>query len=162
MRSRQDIEQVIDTHGNTVWRVCVLYFKQTPDAQDAFQETILKYSLNETAFKDNEHQKAWLIRVATNICKDMLKASHRKNLAFEDSMVETMLSYHNTEGVPDSGLRDILEAFCELTDPPRTPLFLALYEGYSSPEISQILDMPVNTVYSWISRGKQQLREVLS
>ena len=46
MRNRSDIEQVIDEHGNTVWRVCVLYFHQSPDAQDAFQETMLKYALH--------------------------------------------------------------------------------------------------------------------
>lgn len=161
MRSSQDIEQAIDTYGNSVWRVCVLYFRQTPDAQDAFQDTLLKYSLDETIFKEEEHRKAWLLRVATNVCKDMLKAAHRKNLPFEDTLIETTAS-KNPESNPESDLRDVLEAFCELTDPPRTPLYLALYEGYSAPEISEIIDAPVNTVYSWIARGKQQLREVLS
>ncbi|MDR0308784.1 MAG: hypothetical protein LBH87_02515, partial [Coriobacteriales bacterium] len=59
------MEQVVEEYGDTVWRVCVLYFKQTPEAQDAFQETMLKYFVSETAFREEEHRKAWLIRVAT-------------------------------------------------------------------------------------------------
>jgi RNA polymerase sigma-70 factor (ECF subfamily) len=49
-----------------------------------------------------------------------------------------------------------------LDDPPKTALYLALYEGYTAPEISDMLKTPVNTIYSWIARGKQQLREALS
>ncbi len=49
-----------------------------------------------------------------------------------------------------------------LDDPPRTPLYLSIYEGYSAPEIASLLDAPVNTVYSWISRGRAQLRSALS
>jgi RNA polymerase sigma-70 factor (ECF subfamily) len=48
-----------------------------------------------------------------------------------------------------------------LPDPPRTPLYLALYEGYTAPEIAAMLSAPVNTIYSWINRGKKQLREAL-
>ena len=49
-----------------------------------------------------------------------------------------------------------------LGDPPKTQLYLALYEGYTAKEISRMCDMPEGTVYSWISRGKKRLREVLS
>lgn len=48
-----------------------------------------------------------------------------------------------------------------LDDPPRTPVYLALYEGYTAPEIAEMLGAPVNTVYSWIARGKKTLKEAL-
>ena len=162
MRLHHDIEQTIDTYTDTVWRVCSLYFRQNHDIQDAFQETFLKYSLSETLFKEEEHRKAWLIRVATNICKDMLKAAHRSNLPLVHTDFESPAPRRSAGDIPGSGLRDVLEAFSELPDPPRTPLYLALYEGYSAPEISEIVDAPINTVYSWIARGKQQLKEALS
>ena len=53
-------------------------------------------------------------------------------------------------------------AMHDLGDPPRTAVYLALYEGYTAPEIARMLDVPVNTVYSWISRGRKILQEVLS
>ena len=59
-------------------------------------------------------------------------------------------------------LARILDAMNELDDPPKTQVYLALYEGYTAREISQLCGMPEGTVYSWISRGKKRLREVLS
>ena len=61
----------------------------------------------------------------------------------------------------NEGLREILDAMNSLGDPPKTELYLSLYEGYSAREISQITGEPEGTVYSWISRGKKKLREVL-
>ena len=55
----------------------------------------------------------------------------------------------------------MLDALRALDDPPRTPLYLALYEGYTVPEIARMVDAPDNTVYSWIARGKKRLKEVL-
>ncbi len=160
MRKKADIENVITIHGDTIWRVCVLYFKSHSDAQDVFQETILKYATCKKSFNDEEHIKAWLIRVATNACKDMLKAAHRKNISLEDQDVE-LTAPQSSHTFTDTELWEILEAIRELGDPPRTAIYLALYEGYEAKEIAKILKVPTNTVYSWIARGKQQLKEVL-
>lgn len=62
----------------------------------------------------------------------------------------------------DSRVKEVLDAMSDLDDPPRTPVYLALYEGYTAPEIASMLDVPVNTVYSWIARGKKTLKEALS
>lgn len=161
MRQDDDIECTIDTHGNTVWRVCVLHFGNSVDAQDAFQETLCKYAGSATVFNEEEHRKAWLIRVATNVCKDMLKAAHRKNASLDDEAVGRAADSQQDEAT-DSLMREVLSAIRSLGDPPRTPVYLALYEGYTAPEIATMLDAPVNTVYSWIARGKKQLREMLA
>lgn len=162
MRSNQDIEQAIDAYGDAVYRACFLYFKSQPDVEDAFQDTFIKYSLYDGDFKDSEHKKAWLIRVATNVCKDALKASSRKNIELDEEVVENIESKDLSEDQPGSIHTQVIEAMRALTDPPRTPVYLAVYEGYTAPEISEMLDAPVNTVYSWISRGKNQLKEALS
>lgn len=162
MRVSEDIEEAIDTYGDTVWRVCVLYFKQGADAQDAFQETVIKYASYDAPFNDSEHKKAWLIRVATNVCKDMLKASHRFNLSIDEEVVSYAIPSTDSSTQPGSAKSEIVEAMQALTDPPRTPVYLSLYEGYTAPEIADMLEAPVNTVYSWISRGKQQLKEALA
>ena len=162
MRSEEDIEHAIDTHGDTVWRVCALYFRQQSDSQDAFQETILKYSLHEEEYDSEEHKKAWLIRVATNVCKDILKAAHQQNLSLD--MVSDTGYFSSQSHDPEAMLQSqtILDLMQALSDPPRTPLYLSVYEGYTAPEIAEILEAPLNTVYSWIARGKKEMREVLS
>ena len=59
------------------------------------------------------------------------------------------------------GVKEVLKAIQSLDDPPRTPVYLAIVEEMPAPQIAQIMGAPVNTVYSWISRGKKQLRKML-
>ena len=163
MRKSDDIERAIDTFGSTVWRVCVTFFRHSHDAQDAFQETFLKYALaEETDFQDDEHCKAWLIKVSANVCRDMLRAAHRKDHSFDQETESPCCEFSVDEDPKESRHLEIVEAFRSLDDPPRLPLFLSLYEGYTAPEIAEIVDAPVNTVYSWIARGKKMLKEALS
>lgn len=146
-------------HGDTVWRVCVVACKNRADAEDAFQDTFMKYALaDEVLFSGEEHCKAWLIRVATNRCRDMLRAAHRRCEPLEAAEAPASRDPH---GQPGSRIQEVLDAMDDLDDPPRTPVYLALYEGYTAPEIADLLGAPVNTVYSWISRGKKTLKEAL-
>lgn len=163
MREQGDIEAAMDTHGSTVWRVCIGYFRADCDAQDAFQETFLKYATaDDTAFEGEEHRKAWLIRVASNTCKDILKAYHRRNEPLESIGPEHTPVSRDATSQPGSFQSEVIDALRSLDDPPRLPLYLSLYEGYTAPEIADLLDAPVNTVYSWLSRGKKSLKEALS
>lgn len=150
-------------HGDAVWRACMLYFRSHADAQDAFQETFLKYALADCqVFNGDEHCKAWLIRVATNICKDMLKAASRRTVPLDSASCASNAASSDPAMQPASFSSEVIDAMRSLDDPPRTPLYLSIYEGYTAPEIAQMVDAPVNTVYSWIARGRKQLKEVLS
>ena len=76
MRSAKDIERAMTAHADAVWRACALHCASQADVQDAFQETFIKYAQADgTMFADDEHRKAWLLRVAINQCKDMLRDS---------------------------------------------------------------------------------------
>ena len=149
------------THGPSVWRMCVLYFGSSADAQDAYQDTFMKYALADgTAFENEEHRKAWLLRVAANVCKDALKAASRKNVSLEVGAIPEPEA-NDSASQPGSVHLEVIDAMRSLDDPPRTPLYLALIEEYPATEIAAMLDAPINTVYSWIARGKKQLREAL-
>ena len=153
----------MSVHSATVWRVCKGYFRSEHDAQDAFQDTFLKYSQHDDkVFEGEEHRKAWLITVASNVCKDMLRAHRRNDEPLDEAIASQALISRDSEAQPDCGRMELMEAFRSLDDPPRLPLYLALYEGYTAPEIAEMLDAPVNTVYSWIARGKKTLKEALS
>lgn len=124
---------------------------------------MVKYALADTAsFNDEEHRKAWLIRVAANTCKDLLRAAHRLDARLDEGALEDVCASNDPCAQPSSFSSDVVDALRALPDPPRTPLYLSLYEGYSAPEIARMIDAPVNTVYSWIARGKKQLKEALS
>lgn len=161
MRPASDIEQAINAYGDAVWRACLLYLAPA-DAEDVFQDVFLKYALHGASFNSDAHKKAWLLRVAINACKDVLKSARRRNESVEelaDAGREGDLGTESDEAA--LGLHAILDAMDALGDPPKTQLYLALYEGYTAREISQMTGMPEGTVYSWISRGKKRLREAL-
>lgn len=161
MRPASDIERAIGSYGDAIWRACLLYLAPA-DAEDVFQDVFLKYALRDAPFNDGAHEKTWLLRVAINACKDVLKSARRQNASVEelsDAGREGELGAESDDAT--LGLHAILDAMDALGDPPKTQLYLALYEGYTAREISQMTGMPEGTVYSWISRGKKLLREAL-
>lgn len=160
MRDSQNIESALEKHGTTVWHVCAVHLP-FHDAQDAYQETFVRYAMaDQTDFKGEEHEKAWLIRVATNVCKDMLKASSRKVVSLDQS--SESLAESRDSAFPLSRTQEVLDAIQEIPEPSRTPLYLSVYEGYTAREIADMLGSPLGTVDSWIARGKKKLREALS
>lgn len=80
-------------HGDTVWRVCLTALCRHADAEDAFQNSFLKYALaDDVQFREEEHRKAWLIRVASNTCRDMRRAAASKNVLLDETSFESLAS----------------------------------------------------------------------
>lgn len=116
-------------------------------------------------FQTQSTKRPGLLRVAINECKDILKAARAKNISLESRLEaynDHLLGIQDNSTQTEIGVKRILEAMDALGDPPKTQVYLSLVEGYTAPEISEMTNMPENTVYSWISRGRKRLREVLS
>ena len=82
VRPTDSIERVVKTYGNMLFRLCLSKTGNESDAEDAVQETMMKYLYKSPKFTDEEHEKAWLIRVATNKCRDIIR--YRKRHQTED------------------------------------------------------------------------------
>ena len=161
MREAADIARAMDEHADAVWRACLLYLPAC-DAEDVFQETFLKYALRDEPFSDAGHERAWLLRVAMNGCKDVLKSARRRDVSLDERLERAGDEGLGAQAPSEEGLCEVLLALEQIGDPPRTQLYLSLVEGYGARDVARICGMPVGTVYSWISRGKRRLREVLS
>ena len=72
-----DIEGIFRRHVKTVWRLCYSYLGSSADAEDATQATFMRLVDHPRTFESEEHEKAWLLVVAANICKDVLKSAAR-------------------------------------------------------------------------------------
>ncbi len=68
-----DVENTIEKYSDLLYRICFLILRNSHDAEDALQDTFIKYMKTDTVFNDEEHKKAWLLKVSQNRCKDMLK-----------------------------------------------------------------------------------------
>lgn len=154
MRSEQEVNRVIELYGDTVRRLCMIYLKNYADTEDIFQNVFLKYATSSIKFENDEHEKAWFIRVTINKCKDLLKSFFRNRTVSLDDIVE------KPEAIL-SDYREVLEVVLSLPQKYRNVVYLHYYEGYSAPQISHILGKNVNTVYTLLTRSKKMLREKL-
>lgn len=153
MRDEADIVNIVHTYSDSIRRICFVYLKNYADTEDVFQDVFLRYAECKKVFQDENHIRAWLIRVCINRCKDVLKSSSRKNVSIDEL-------YHLPAGMPDEK-RDTLEAVLALPQNYRTVIYLHYYEGYTAPEIARIIKKNRNTVYTWLTRARADLKHTL-
>ena len=122
MRSNADIENTMKAHGDAVWRACLLRMGSRADAQDMLQETFLAYATHDTVvFNDEEHRKAWLIRVATNRCIDTLRARAPQAEGAEDALA--LQPAVELSEQPEAALWEVAEALDQLPGEQREALY---------------------------------------
>ena len=154
MRSEQDAIRAIERYSDTVRRLCLIHLKNDADTEDIFQTVFLKYVLSSVSFQDDEHEKAWFIRVTINACRDLLKSFFRSHTVSLEEVMEQPAQLS-----PDH--RDVLDAVLSLPPKYREVVYLHYFEDYTAPQISHVLHKNVNTVYTLLTRSKQMLRERL-
>lgn len=154
MRNGEEVVRAVERYADTVRRICFYYLKNEADTEDVFQNVFLKYLLHDAPFQNEEHEKAWLVRVAINACKDYLKSFFRRNAVSLDEIKEMAAE------VPEDH-REVMEAVLSLPEKYKDPVYLHYYEGYSAAEIGRILGKKENTVYSLLARGRKLLKEKL-
>lgn len=154
MRSEQETIRAVERYSDTVRRLCAVHLKNEADTEDIFQTVFLKYVLSSVSFENDEHEKAWFIRVTINACKDLLKSFFRSRTVSLDNIMEQPWE------LPED-YRDVWEAVFSLPQKYRDVVYLHYFEDYTAPQISRILGKNVNTVYTILTRSKQMLREKL-
>lgn len=151
MRSEEEANRAVDLYGDTVRRICMIHLKNKADTEDIFQNVFLKYVLRTAPFDSPEHEKAWIIRVTANACKDLLRSFFRSRTVSFDVLIET------PREMPEDH-SDILEAVLALPEKYKDPIYLHYYEGYTAEEIGRILGKNTNTVYTLLTRARQMLK----
>lgn len=154
MRSETEINRAVDEYADMVRRLCMLHLKNYADTEDIFQTVFLKYALSSIEFENKEHEKAWLIRVSINACKDLLKSFFRRNTVSIHQLIEQ-------PAPQDQDYTDVLEAVLSLPKKYKDVVYLYYYEGYTAPQISKILGKNVNTIYTLLNRSKKILKAQL-
>lgn len=154
MRSEQEANRAIERYADTVRRICMIHLKNHADTEDIFQNVFLKYVLSTAVFENEEHEKAWFIRVTINACRDLLKSFSRSRTVSLDTLLDQPAELTQQD-------HTVLEAVLALPPKYRDVVYLHYYEGYTAPQIGQILKKNVNTIYTLLTRAKQALRETL-
>ncbi len=150
-RNKEDFMQVYESYKNTVFGIAFNYTKNNSDANDILQDVFLKYFTSKKNFNDDEHVKAWLIRVTINACKKLHISSWRKktvpldeNLPFEDKEPS-----------------ELFNTVMNLPKIYRIVVHLYYYEGFSIQEISSILKVKEGTIKVRLMRARSMLKNKL-
>ena len=143
-------EGIYDRHMDTVYSVCFMYMKNKHDTEDAVGNTFLKLLEKKKTFDSEEHERAWLIRVAINICKNTITHWSRDSVDISEIPLES-------KQVDNEVLRQVLE----LPDELKVPVYLHYYAGYSSKEIGRLLGIADSSVRSRLLKARKLLEKVL-
>ncbi len=144
--------EIYDRNVTMVYHICYPFFMNAADTEDAVQETFLRLIRAQKSFRDINHEKAWLITTARNVCRDELRRSRRKDVPLENAM-ECSVS----DPEPD----ETLLAIAALPEKYAAVIYLYYYEGYSTASIAKILHRADATVRSDLRRGRALLKNRL-
>ena len=145
-----DIEEKIEKYSALLYKICFLILKNNEDALDAVSETFSKYYFKKPAFTDDEHEKRWFIKVASNKAKNILRFNLRRNHV---SLEDIKGYYFEKEE------ENLLYEIFKLKENEKIMLLLHYYEGYKVKEISKILGISENAVFKRLERARKSLKE---
>ncbi len=147
-----DIVRVVETYSDMLLRIALNRVKTISAAEDIVQGVFERLMRRRPIFESSEHEKAWLIRTAVNLCLSDLRAETRHGSVPLDENIAQDYGEDTFE---------VLDAVQTLPAPDRYAVYLYYYEGYGVKEIGKLLKEPDGTVSSRLSRARKKLRAIL-
>lgn len=151
--------EAMRVHGDAVYRLAFARCRNTADAEDIFQTTFLRFYASHIPFGNPEHEKAWLLRVCINACKDLQKSAWRTKVSAMPDEFDAPDTSARKETTPQEEALD--EAMQRLSPEQRTVVHLHYFEGFSTGETAQMLGMRSATVRSHLHRARIAMRNAL-
>lgn len=148
------IAAVYERQSDRVYRVCFSYLKNEADAADMMQETFLRYMTCADRPEQGDHETAWLVMTAGNLCKNHIR-DHGK--LSPDGLDENAVADSSAE----QQTREVLKAVLSLPDKYKTAVYLYYYEGMDTQTISRYTGQKHSTVRSRLKRARELLKRRL-
>lgn len=143
------IKEAVCKYGNMVFRIALCILGNRDDAEDAMQDTFLKYITKAPDFSDEEHEKAWLIRVSTNISKNMIIARLRRKTVSIDELADIGVAQED---------KGVFDAIMELPVKYRIVMTLYYIEGYHVKEMADIISLSESAIRKRLQKGRELLK----
>lgn len=153
--SRQEAEELVGRWADTVLRVGYTWTGNLQDAQDVSQTVLLKLLTSPRRFDTEERERAWVLRVAVNCCKDLRKSAWFRRRAPLESAGEAAVELPELEDSP------VLRAVQALPEKYRQAVYLRYYEEYEVEEIAALMGCGAPQVSTYLYRGRQKLKTML-
>lgn len=151
---RIDTEILMERYKDNLFAVAFSICKNTADADDVVQDTFIQYHTLNKQYDNEQHIKAWLIRVAINRAKDFNRSYLRRVSVPLEEHMESM-----TFETPEA--ENLFEKVMKLPEKYRIVIHLFYYEDYTIHEIAELLKVTESNVKVRLTRGRKLLRTVL-
>lgn len=145
--------RLAEKYAPAVYRLAYAHGGNAADAEDVMQDVFLRLLTKAPVFRDDDHAKAWLLRVAVNRARDLLRAARRQNVPLE--MAENV-------SAPERPAGETLQAVLALPSKLRLAVHLFYYEELPVKEIAAALGISQGAVKARLSRARKQLRASLT
>lgn len=151
MQKENDINEIIEKYSDMVYRIALTRTGCVENAEDIFQDVFVKFSEKNPKFENEEHEKAWFIRVTINMTKNLNNSSWNKKIVTLDESIVFETKEEN----------DVFSVVCQLPQNYKTVIYLSYYEGYKVKEIASLMKTREGTIKTWLFRAREILKEKL-
>lgn len=147
-------EAAVQHYADMVFRLAYSYLKSRADAEDVMQETLLKLYTERTDFDTPEHRRYWVVRVAVNECKKILRSPWRRRTGPLEEVPETAV-------FDTPAQTELFRQVMALPPKYRAAIYLHYYEGCPVREVAAAMNANPSTVQTWLMRARGQLKTKL-
>ncbi len=149
---REEFAQAVERYGDMVFRVAYSCLRRREDAEDVMQETLLKLYREDKPFDSEDHRRFWLVRVAVNESRKVMRW-YRRVIPLEE------LPEAATFDRPEQS--ELFRAVMDLPAKYRLVIYLYYYEGYSVREVGELTRTRESTVQTRLARARGLLKQTL-
>lgn len=162
-------EQLILQYEKRIYNYCYRMTNSQEDAEDLAQEIFIKVYKNLKSFKGNSKFSTWIYRIAYNTCIDKYRKKEvaTVSLTLNSDEEEKEIDLPSNDPLPEERIVSreeydvVCECISELKPEYKNAVILRDIQNYTYDEIAEILNIPLGTVKSHISRGRAALRDAL-
>jgi len=151
--SPAEAQRFVSDYANAILRLCTTYSLTREDAQDICQEIFLKLLEQKKTFEDREHEKAYILKMAINACKNLLKSAGRRRVVPMDEAERVP--------APEQGSHELMDLIRALPEHYGATVYLFYYEGYSLDEIAKLCSCTPAAARKRLSRSRKLLAKEL-
>ena len=148
----QHLRDVMNRHGNRILRLAYSYVHNMQDAEEILQDTLIKLLDSAPEFESDEHEKAWLLRVAANLSKNRIEYNKLRDT---DELKDDLAAEERED------LSFVWEAVKSLPENYREVIHLFYEEGYQTDEIAELLGESGANIRTRLKRARAKLKDKL-
>lgn len=168
---KRDLQQKMDAYGGMLFKLCLIRLQNVQDAEDIVQDVFYQYLKREEPFESDEHEKAWLLKVAINGCQKIWRSAWKRHQSGEDWQeilttspdrgTENIFSDPEKYSLEREKQRQLLAAVMALPARYREVIHLFYYQQLPVRAIAEITGRGQSTITSQLTRGRELLARTL-